>query len=523
MPIILSDQQYPASLRSRDPLFEFADSGAWPRGIEAVLEYDGYVFNDRRRADRIVIEKIGLGRPDLQAQAEKNADRDGETPMDMTYGGRTITLRGYVRAGNLDRMRALYSYLEDAFDDVSEKPLWMRWLDWKDEFVDPYALIDYSFDSGVDTVEVADDGTGLAPTDTTTKQFRVFPQTAYGTCPERLTYADGEGVLRFRAGASATGIEAGIVMRRIGATTVLIARYTRSTGKIHLVKIVSGVVTALASTSGTLNIAVGEDYYIKARIKGADTSFSLWGTMPPDIGGTPLLEVTHTLSAPDLAAFPDEISGSTWGVWWVPNSASDRISLLDVAAIDKGDAIIYCRKAAPIDPGDEEQVDWKYQRPFMVTLRASDSRMVSRKPTTVSIVPSSFGLVFPIDGSGLMFPIDGSGLIFGAPLPTPVMNLGRSPASMVIRLYGEMVDPVVYHPLTGKSIGVIGTIADGDYFEFDTGRHTVVDSLGAERYSMLTDETSWPELLRGSNQLYLGANSVSGAGKIVITYRHSSR
>ena len=495
-----------------------------------MLEYDGYVFNDLRRADRIVIEKIGLGRPDLQAQAEKNADRDGETPMDTTYGGRTITLRGYVRAGNLDRMRASVllpgGRLRRRLREAALVP--MAGLEGRVRRHRGAGRLQLRLRHR-DAVEVAGDGTGLAPTDTTTKQFRVFPQTAYGTCPDRLAYADGEGVLRFRAGASATGIEVGIVMRRITATTILLARYTQSDGKVHLVKITPGtpasvvVVTLLASTSGTFNITVGEDYYVKARVKGADVSFSLWDAPPPDIGGTPLLEGTHTLSVPDLAEFPAEISGSTWGVHWTPNSTSDRISLLDVASIDKGDAVVYCRKSAPIDPGDEEQVDWKYQRPFMVTLRASDSRMVSRKPTTVSIVPSSFGLVFPVDGSGLTFPIDGSGLIFGAPLPMPVVNLGRSPASMVIRLYGEMVDPVVYHPLTGKSIGIIGTIADGDYFEFDTGRHIVVDSLGSERYSMLTDETSWPELLRGPNQLHLGANSVSGVGKIVITYRHSSR
>ncbi len=522
-PIVIPDPLAINDQYLREPLRQQANSTAWPRGIEAVLHYGDqgqYVLNDRRRVEGIFVDELGFGRPDVLAAAEKNPDRDGELPLDPSYGGRTITLKGWVVAGSLDKMRQLYEGIEDAFDDIREQPLWMRWLDWRDNFVDSQALVDYTYDSGTGTL--ISGPTGLQPTDTTTKSLIVYPIVGDGSSPARLARADAEGTLAFNASV-VTAMKIGLEFRRAAGSQKIRAVYDHAAATLSVYKIIAGTPTQISSVAVAPTLSANTTYYLRVRAEGAVITYWLWSSYPPDIGGTPIAAGSLTLSAPEQAAFPSGIEGVPWGIYWIPGSTSDRITMLDVGALDRGDALIYCRKAAPIDPGPETQIDWRYRRPFMITLRASDARMVSRKLSYTSIVPSSFALLFPGGGGGFTFPADGSGLVFGAYLPSEITNLGRSPATMTIRFYGPMQNPVLLHPASGKSVGIDGTIASGDYVEFDTARRTVYDQSGASRYSMLTDDTSWPELASGVNQLVLGADSVSGIGQIFFAYRHSSR
>lgn len=478
-----------------------------------------YVLNDRRRPGSIFVTGItGLTGADVVVGAEKNADRDGETPNDGTYGGRTVSLKGFVRGGDLEDMRYLYSYLMDSFDDLIERQFWFQWLDWRDEFLDTYSLIDYSFDSGSGTVAVALDGSGLQPTSTALKSMQLYPVGRDGLTPTRYTYGDGEAIVAFRVASSYTSIDIGVECRRSAANNKLVINYTP--GNVSVTRIIGGAFS-VTSTAATVP-AAGDLCFLRVRAEGSLVSWSTWGYYPPDVGGIPLSSGSYTLTPTELLSLPPVVSGRGWGLRWRPNSVDDRVELLEVGALNKGDGVIYCRKASTID-GEEVQTEDGWKRDFMVTLRASDPRIVSRKVSTVSIVPSGFALAFPGGGGGLTFPADGSGLVFGAYLPSPVVNLGaRGGASMIVRFYGAIANPVLLDPTTGRSVGLNLTIADGDYVEVNTFRRTVFDSSGNSIYKFLTDETNWPEI-DGSVRFILGADSVSGSGRIEISYRHSSR
>jgi hypothetical protein len=453
-------------------------------------------MNDLRRADRIIIKEVGgLGGPDLNASAEKNPDRDGETPQDATYSGRTITLSGYVEAGNLDKMRQLYSYVMDAFDNPVEAPLWMRWLDWRDQFTDSLALIDYAYDAGTGTVVVASDGTGLQPTNTTAKEIRLLPLKSDGTSPSRFTYGDGEAIMKFRAGTSLTGIIAGIEFRRSSSTVKLRVIYEKSSNTLKLYKVNGGAPVQL-STSGTLTtLSTGTDYWIRVHVEGSTIRYSMWLIYPPDInplGNIGMIsEISHTLSGGDLAIYPASTSGLGWGLNWTPNSTTDRISLLDVAAVNPGDAIINCRKQSVID-GNEVQSDFSWRRDFMLTLRSSDARMFSRKVTTLTLTPPGT----PV-----------SQIYYAANLT----NYGRSPADMIVRFNYPQINPHIYVPSNGKTLGVTSEIVFGgeNYLELDTNSRTVVNSFGLAtglRYHLLANDTTWPQLPRGMNELRIVAD-----------------
>lgn len=485
----------------REPLFLAATPTYWPRGVECIIDYNNSacVLNDLRRADQVVVTAIGgLGGPDLNAGAEKNPGRDGEFPQDATYGGRTITLRGFVRSGSVDGMRKLFSYVLDGFDTVAEAPLWMRWLDWRDPFVDSSALVDYAYDAGTGTVTIATDGAGLQPTSTVNKAIRLLPLKNDGTSPSRFTYGDGEAIVKFKAGTAMTGVVAGVELRRASSTVKLRVIYEKATDTLRIYKINAGT-TQLATVAAT-TLVVGTNYWIRVRAEGAVITTSLWTTYPPDTGTVgQLATLTHTLSGGDQAIFPASTSGQGWLLYWTPNSTTDRIGLFDVGAINPGDAIVNCRKAVQIEPGDETQVDYEWRRDFFITLRASDARMVSRKVTKTTITPPST----PVSQ------------IY---LSTSLTNLGRSPADMLVKFNAtatELWNPRVLLPTVDKRLGVdaLVSLSDADHafytsLELDTYLRTVLDQSSLSRYSTLSNDTTWPQLQRGTNELRIVADRI---------------
>lgn len=501
---------------TREPNYQAAAFGPWPIGVPAILEYNGIIFNDRRAADVIRITKItGLDDPEVRDTREENPDRDGETPFDSLYGGRTMTFTGEIKAGNMARRDYLWDYFKTAFDDLVESPLYFRWLDWRDFFTQSLSLNDYIYDAGAGQLSIASDGSGIAPSNTNVKELILNSSSYY----DKYNYADCEAIVEVNH-ATMAGVLVGPQFRRKANGDKLRVIYDHANTRLALYKVVGGVATLL-DNSAAVTLVAGTNYWISARIENYVVTYSVWSTFPPDVGGTPWATKSFTLSGGDQAIFPGAGVNYRSGLYWTPNSVADRVKLLDVGALNPGDAIINCRKLAKIEY-DDVQEDQFFRRKFMLTMRASDPRFVSRKITTFSAVPGSFAIIFPGGGGGVTFPADGSGLFFGAALGTAT-NLGRSPASPIVRMVGQIANPVLMNSRNGRRIGVNATIADGDYYDFDCYNRTVVDSLGTSHYDVITSDTDWIQLERGANAMVLGADSVGVNGVIKMFMRHSSR
>jgi hypothetical protein len=490
----------------RETNYLTADYSSWPRGVECIIEYDTLRMNDHRTTDRICVEEVGgLDDPDVVDAREKSSDRDGETPYDSFYSGRTITLKGYVEAGNLARMRYLLDSVKDVFDDLTERRLTFLWTDWREYFFDSLALADYTYDSGSG---LTSSSAGAVPASTALKRITL-------SVNPRFTYTDSETVIKVTPSTSANQTVLA-TMARLASNTYLALGF--EAGILKLRKTVAGTPTDLASNfPTTTQPPAGTAYWIRGRKEGNILTVDYWVTDPDAGGSASVTLASYTLAGGDATQFGSGVTGLS-GMEWTPVSTSDRVNLLDIASLNPGDHTIYCRKVAKID-SPESQTGPTFRRDFLITLRASDPRLVSRKTTVVTVTPTSSTVTFPGGGTGI--PFDSSGaIIFGAATPA-IVNLGRSPAATVVRFNGPMTNPGLLNATNGGKIGVVGSILTGDYLEFNSETRRIVDSAGVSRYDLSTDDTTKFTLERGSNTVYYGADTTTGT--ITITYRHSSR
>ena len=107
----------------------FPGSGkAGPRGIEAVLEYNGLFMNVRDWVDTYLVTTIGgIDDADVRDSREVNPGYHGETAFIGYYGGRTITLTGKIYCKTLFKLRDMQQALRQAFGQLeSDLPLTFR-------------------------------------------------------------------------------------------------------------------------------------------------------------------------------------------------------------------------------------------------------------------------------------------------------------------------------------------------------------------------------------------------------------
>jgi hypothetical protein len=99
-----------------------------PRGIEAIIEYNGLFMNVRNWVDTYIVTSIGgLDDADVRDNREVNPGYHGETPFPGYYGGRTITLTGKIVTRTLFKMRDMQQALRQAFAQLSnDLPLIFR-------------------------------------------------------------------------------------------------------------------------------------------------------------------------------------------------------------------------------------------------------------------------------------------------------------------------------------------------------------------------------------------------------------
>jgi Phage tail protein len=486
-------------------------------GAHALIEYNGYVMNDRYQSDRIHVTQItGLDDPDVYDSRDPKPGAHGETVYDSWYRGRTIMLTGQVEAGNLGTYVSLKRDLKAAFAPLVESPMKFRWFDVYDSFDDPNALDSYTAVSGSTAGLTPSQGVLLLPT----SAFQLLR-----SADARL-WGDAQQTTRIVAGAQdATTVS--LITKYMNYGNYVQCSYVAGSGSPYLlVTVFSGGVEYDLNGIGVDPIAIGQSIWLRARQEGDLVTAELW-LSPPQDDAVPDYTTSAWLTGSDADMLGDTVLSQ---VGFGAQAASPQWALDDyrVNSLYPGDAMFMAKKLAAIQMTDMPQTIGtnRFVCAFQVTMRASNyvvlgaTQAISQTlvPTT-SRSPSlgfTFDLTFPLTFRKYTSTLDSISLNI-----LSVNNRGTAPSKPKIIVYGALTGFSIENLVNGQAFVWNGTLEDGDYLVVDSYRNTIANSAGTNMLAYFDPTSDWLQLEPGWNDLYFGGSGYSGNTRVLLFARGS--
>lgn len=490
MPILL--EQFIGQLWDGAPGMFLEGSGASrPSGLEALLEYNGLVMNDRLVADQFRIGEIdGLQDADVRDSREANPSDHGESAFNAYYGGRTITLNGRVQAGNVGKLRDMQQALRYAFQDLTELPLYFRTGNintdvfimcrksaptasreaqttrdtFRRDFLvtlrasDPrfMSVVERSSSFAFGAVEDFSAGvagwTTLGGTAPTASGGAMVVPTALQTSTFGIGYdpRDSRQTMKVTTGPTITANDyVAHVASVIDVSNLVFARaiFTSPTAaQLSVHKVDAGTSAQLAVAGANVAVAANTAYWMRTSKNGNVVTAEFW-TTDPALGGAPAQTLSHTLAGADATKYGAGITGDIG----VRTSVAVAGYLID---------------------------DYRVE---------------------------------PLSLNHQVLTVRNAGSFFARPR---------------IHLHGPMTDPEVVFEvrLPGesafRSMRVNGSIPAGRYYEYDVARNTLRDDIGANKFNQLDVASKDLLLPNGDTPITVQAASTSGTTpKISVFYR----
>ncbi len=145
-------------------------------------------------------------------------------------------------------------------------------------------------------------------------------------------------------------------------------------------------------------------------------------------------------------------------------------------------------------------------------------QFVATDPRIYDNTQSSSPLTLPVASGGLGWPL-GWPLGWGSSSGgfANVTNAGTFPTRPVVTFVGPLTSPNLQNVTTGLTWECMFDLQTGDTLVVDFDARTVLLNGTASRYSFVTAESQWWELVPGVNQLKLGASA--GTGSATVAFR----
>lgn len=436
---------------------------AQPPGIDAILEHNGLLMNDRSGVDRIRVRELdGLQDADIRDSREANPGAHGETSFQPFYGGRTVSVNLRVEAHTRDKLRDMQQAVRTAFVDLQERPLIFRTGDiYKD----------------VQIVCRKSTATGGREQQGDYNFFRDMLLTLRASNP-RI-----ESFLTSRVVAYPNRMPNPVFRTNIAGWSA-----SASTG---------GFVTVLERSTDWTSHGIASAHFIVERNDAGIVNAKLAGT-PDDINGFPISPgrtYTFTIDADILQ------DGSTNGVaaqitWCnaaganISSTTGTRLTGLGektfvVSGIAPANAVIGAvRINAMLGGGVARRVEGYVDRAWMVE---------GQYPPP-------------------LFP--------GAVI---IANDGNFFSEPTIDYHGPMAAPKMVNRANGNMVRLTEPVADDETLRLDVAKDTLVDLDGANRFSLYSDDSRGIYLEPGDNLIELDVESIASDpdARVEISSRHT--
>lgn len=358
---------------------------ARPPGLEAVIDVGGFKINERRLYDAFVLDRIsGLGDADVRDSREINPGRDGETAYEMLRGGRTVTLEGNIRAGNLAMLRMMAQLLRKSLSGPNERRVNFRVNGYYDSFILPTASLYTVGSTDGNTLVVKGDGElRLAEVNKPVemihdKDAKYLYETQVTIHHRQIGSTSGYAVSAVKLLADGNSLHAETLNPGGGSN------YT-----LRLFQWISSSMTVLkTATVSIANLGNIEGLWTRASFAGDLITIELWTDDPAT--AMPLVGTNMVRLYADAGSLGAPHAG-TYGFGFTTQNGGDAIYEVSVDPLDGlQDVGLEARKPAPIEIV-EEQSGPRLIRPAMVTVRAADPHFTSTglSETFIPFAPES--------------------------------------------------------------------------------------------------------------------------------------
>ncbi len=505
MPIIWDESAGQQSISRRSHQPDAADAPML--GLESIISYNGLLLNDFRFFDRYQVTEItGLDDADVRDSREERPDSHGESPFNAFYGGRTITIRGKIIAGNWARLRKMISNLKEAFGTLEEKELSFCYRDWDYTTFDQSWTDDFLLSSSAN-ISISSDNEYLTYSTTAARTALLDFKGVHGP--------DLETIHEFVTGTAPVNAIRGIV-KGVDASNHI---QTTIGSNIFLIQTtIAGANATVTSVSFFPN--ANTTYWFRTNIEGDNLTSELWDEYPSD-EGTPIHRLETVLTSTAKTLFGALTTG--YPGWEMAAGVGDNtykvggMSVRNLGA--KADYSIKCRKSGKLELG-EQQNNLHPRRDFMVTLRSSEPTFTSRSSHMAIANISIAALTFPASG-GLTFPAEG-GLSFlsGSSVLGPT-NRGNFLYNPIIRIEGTCFEPAILNTSSGQGLSLNGLslVSATSYVTINCRDKTIVDNAGNNLYSYMSEDSDWIQVLPGVNAFYGG--TTTGTPELKVWHKSS--
>lgn len=482
-------------------------------GVQAFIEYNGYILNDRHQADRIRVTGItGLDDSDISDSREVIPGDEGEFVYDSWARGRTFVMNGEFQAGSLGTLTRMERDLKAAFGTLVESPMKFRWFDIYDSFDDPQTLQNYTAIVGSSGSLVVSGGVLHWPTTSNVLLMR--------SADNRL-WADAQTTVRIIVGSVSDASSIFLVPALADSTDFVKVAYNVASGTptLTIATVIGGTTHALGSVPVT-GVVQGQSIWLRAKKEGDLITAEVWTTKPQETS-LPAFSTSAWLTGSDSDLLGDQVlTQAGFGA----QTADTNWALDDfrIESICPCDIAFNAKKLSPISIKDSQDAMTRFKRTFQITMRSSQPygrcATQSRSQTLVPASGSTSELGFSSPMTSLLkeetfFP----GTVTLENNILSLCNRGTATERPIIVIYGAINEFSLTSLTNGMQINWGGSLMDGDYLVFNCRRRTLVNSAGTNMKEFLSySDFRWMLLEPQWNDLYLAGSGFSGNTKMVV-------
>lgn len=502
-------------------------------GVQAFIEYNGLVMNDRYQSDLIRVTSItGLDDAEIRDNREARPGKSGEFPYLALYGGRNIVISGNIEAGSLPALGTLENNLKAAFAPLEESQLKFRWFDVYDTFNDPDTILEYNSNANLAGIPSGNyspliGNLSSLKIENNLLKWTIASKVYFFRTAEKRTFCDSQMTMRCITGSVTDSSYIGFMPCIKDSENYLLLAYYNNGGnpKLSIESVNNGVSTVLESETifSFLKTILGQPFWIRAKKEGNILTFEFWTNSPYEFG-LPTFSVSTVLSGEDEEKYGDEILSEV-GIAGEQKNTSWSFEQFKIESTYPGDIEFMARKISPISIKSEQTSLTKFKRPFQISMRTSDYRAFSSTEIVKIIEPEnivsspSLGRSYPRS-----YPLSYRSFTSSTlPLQSNILsinNRGRAYVEPIMYLYNQGEDILIENITNGQRFEWLGRVNEEDYIIIDCKEETIVNSTNINYIEPLVSTTEWIKLEPGWNDIYIQGSIFTDLTKFVVKLRY---